>query len=63
MEIGAHDLEAFEAVDRAAAVYAKKDYPSKHGRALAVMKCLDFYNSPQLEELVRSLDDRLIVTE
>jgi hypothetical protein len=63
MEIGAHDLEAFEAVDRAAAVYAKKDYPSKHGRTLAVMKCLDFYNSPQLEELVRSLDDRLIVKE
>ena len=63
MEIGAHDLEAFEAVDRAAAAFAKKEYPSKHGRTLRIMKCLDFYNSAELDALVRSLDDRLILKE
>jgi hypothetical protein len=60
METGAHDLDAFAEVDRAAATAAKESYSSKHGRPLAIMKCLSFYNSPELDSLVRSLDEKII---
>ena len=56
----AYNLSAFEVVNKAAGDFIRKnDYKGKHGDNLCIAKCLEFYNSEELEELVHSLDDKL----
>jgi len=55
-----YGMEAFEAVFEAASVYADTVYRSKYNRSLTVMKCLDFYHSRELQELVKKYDGDLI---
>lgn len=59
LELGAHSLDAYLTVMESASLFAKKIYRSKNNRNLAIMKCLDFYNSKQLEELIKSLDSEI----
>lgn len=60
IQTGNHGISAYEAVDSLSREYAKKEYFSKHENKLIFMKCLDFYNSEDLESLIISLDDRII---
>jgi hypothetical protein len=59
LELGAHSLDAYIKVMDAATARAKVRYESKTNKRLAVMNCLEFYNSRELDNLVRSLDSEL----
>jgi hypothetical protein len=54
-ETSAYGLEAFERVDSLAASFAAKPVKSKYDRKLGILKCLDFYNSQELEDLVNEI--------
>jgi hypothetical protein len=58
-ETSEYSLLAFESIDSIANVFAQKAYTSKHSKPLNIMKCLDFYNSIELEKLIQSLDNEL----
>ncbi|WMJ74180.1 hypothetical protein RCC89_13535 [Cytophagaceae bacterium ABcell3] len=60
LETSSYSIDAFTTVFEAAGHWAAKDYPSKNSKTLGAMKCLDFYNSQELEELINSLDNELI---
>jgi|WetSurMetagenome_2_1015567.scaffolds.fasta_scaffold443839_1 hypothetical protein len=56
-ETGAYSIDAYDSVRVAALSFlSRKIYCSKDGESLGVMKCLDFYNSTELDELVTRLD-------
>jgi hypothetical protein len=56
-ETGAYGLAAYDSVGAAALSFLSRQvYSSKDGEFLGLMKCLDFYNSRELDELVRRLD-------
>ncbi len=55
-----YGMEAFDAVFKAASEYADTVYRSKYNRSLTVMKCLDFYHSRDLQELVEKYDSDLV---
>lgn len=60
VELGAYGIDAYIKVNDYAETYsAQTQYHSKYNKTLSVMKCLDFYNSPELDSLVRSLDAEL----
>lgn len=58
-ELSAYGIPAFEVLDSLALVYSKKSYKSKYNRNLGMMKCLDFYNSKELESTIVELDSVL----
>ena len=45
------DLSAFEASRALISKWLTKDYISKNGGQINLMKCIDLYNSPELEKL------------
>ncbi len=55
IELSESGLDAFEAIRELAQAFAKIEYTSKNGYDLTYMKCLDFYNSPQLDSLLNEL--------
>lgn len=55
-----YGMEAFDAVFKAASGYADTVYNSKYNRSLTVMKCLDFYHSRALQDLVEKYDSDLV---
>jgi hypothetical protein len=59
LELGAHSLDAYNKVMDAATRYSIIQYQSKYNRDLSIMKCLDFYNSNQLDDLIKSLDSEI----
>lgn len=59
LELGNYTKEAYDLVDSLAKEYSKKNYPSKERRSLIFMKCLDFYNSKELERAILSSDKYL----
>jgi len=59
LELGSYSIEAYNKVMEAGANHAKIKYSSKYNRDLSIMKCLDFYNSKELDDLVKSLDSEL----
>lgn len=63
LELGAHSLDAYTKVMDAAKEYSKKQYQSFHNRNLALMKCLDFYNSQDLTKLILELDSEIDQTK
>lgn len=58
-ETSAYGIEAFEIVDSLAGTFAAKELKSKYNRTLGIHKCLDFYNSKELEKLIHELDTSL----
>ena len=60
-EVGAYKVNAFEMIDSISKAISNKIYKSKEGKPLAIMKCLDFYNSKELDTLVNSLDAEIII--
>ena len=58
-ELSAYGIPAFEVLDSLAFAYSKKPYKSKYNRNFGMMKCLDFYNSKELENAIVELDSVL----
>ena len=56
LETGGFGLQDVEAADRLAKVFLDKEYPSCCGSKLFLMKCLDFYNSPELDSLYHPIE-------
>jgi hypothetical protein len=59
VKFGTYSFKAYETVMKFAKEQARKNYSSKNNRNLGMMKCLDFYNSKELDSLVRKLDSEL----
>jgi len=49
-------LDAYEAARHEISRWLKKDYSSKHGGQIRLMKCIDLYNSPALEKIFNQYD-------
>jgi hypothetical protein len=58
-ELSAYGFSAFNRIDSLSTIASAVHYSSKHDRPLALMKCLDFYNSQGLDSFIRKLDDEL----
>lgn len=58
-QIGAYNINAYEIIDSIARIYSQKVYESYEGETLGIMKCLDFYNSKELNELINKLDEEI----
>jgi hypothetical protein len=58
-EKGVYSIDVYSKIDSVTKITALKHYPSKSGKNLGLMKCIDFYNSKELIDLVRSLDSEL----
>jgi len=55
-ETGAYNIEVYSMVDSVSKVYSQKVYKSYGNYFLGIMKCLDFYNSNELKNLVKGFD-------
>jgi len=58
-QTGAYSINTYEAIDSIAKIFSIKEYKSKENHPLGIMKCLDFYNSKELDELIISLDKEI----
>ncbi|AKQ44931.1 hypothetical protein TH63_03705 [Rufibacter radiotolerans] len=54
-ETGNFGIDAMETIDSMALEISKKKYSSKLDKRLDIMKCMDFYNSKELEDKVKML--------
>lgn len=50
------DLEAYEESRKLVSKWLAKDYQSKHGGQIDLMKCIDLYNSKELKDLFIKYD-------
>lgn len=55
LERGKQPMEAYEKLDELAIRYAKLTYGSVSGSKLNTMKCIDLFNSKELDELAGKL--------
>lgn len=55
LERGKQPMEAYEKLDELAIRYAKLNYGSVSGSRLNTMKCIDLFNSKELDELAGKL--------
>ena len=60
-ETGSYGTHAYEAIDSFIQKKSSVSYKSKYKRNLYLMRCLDIYEDPELERLIRSLDDETSV--
>jgi hypothetical protein len=51
-ELGSLDIDAYNEVAILSHQFLIKKYPSQSGEKLTLMKCIDFYHSKELEQLV-----------
>ncbi len=58
LEIGEYPLEAHTEATLLGRRYLKKEYKSKSGSKLTLMKCIDFYHSQVLEELAKKYQEK-----
>ncbi len=52
-EFGSLPIEAHTEADLLAIKFLKKEYKSKDGEPLTMMKCIDFYHSKELDKIAR----------
>ena len=52
-EIGSLDIDACNEVAAVIPKFLPKNYMSQSGEKLSVMKCIDFFNSKELDRLAR----------
>lgn len=55
-EMGAYGNHAYELVDSLIKKRCRIKYISKHQKKLFIMRCIDIYDSKELDSLVKSLD-------
>jgi hypothetical protein len=60
-ELSSYGLEVIDTIQVLAETFSLKVYRSKDGELLGLMKCLDFYNSVELDSIVRSFDTAIDV--
>ena len=60
-ETGSYGNYAYEAIDSFIQKKSSVIYKSKYKRNLYLMRCLDIYEDPELERLIRSFDDEMSV--
>lgn len=53
LELGSLDIEAYNEAAVLGRAFLSKEYLSKSGEKLILMKCIDFYHSKELDRLVR----------
>jgi len=58
LEIGEYPLEAHTEATLLGRQYLKKEYKSKSGSKLTLMKCIDFYHSQMLEDLANKYQEK-----
>lgn len=58
-QIGAYNINVYDSIDSIAKIFSLKEYKSYGNHPLGIMKCLDFYNSKQLELFVKSFDNSI----
>jgi len=51
VQFGNISIEAYEDVSNKANTWLKKEYRSKTGKSLQIMKCIDFINSGEVEKV------------
>lgn len=56
MEHGNISLDAYQELRERVDFWLAKDYISKKGKSLQIMKCNDFYNSGEIQEIYRKYD-------
>ncbi len=56
MEHGNISLDAYQELRNRVDVWLAKDYMSKSGGSLQIMKCNDFYNSGEVQEIYHKYD-------
>jgi hypothetical protein len=60
-ETGSYGNHAYEAIDSFIQKKSSVSYKSKYKRNLYLMRCIDIYEDPQLELLIKGLDDETSV--
>jgi hypothetical protein len=63
MEIGSYGNHAYEVIDSFIQRKSSVNYSSKNKKSLYLMRCLDIYEDPDLELLIRKLDDETSVSK
>lgn len=53
-ELGSFDIEAYNKALAIVRTFLKKEYASQSGEKLTAMKCIDLYNSKELDKLART---------
>jgi hypothetical protein len=53
LELGSFPFEAYEEADALSKRFLAKEYQGKHGDKLILMKCIDFFHSEDLEQIVK----------
>lgn len=53
LELGTFPIEAHQEAIALAQAFLKREYFSRSGERLMLMKCIDFYHSKELDQLVR----------
>lgn len=56
VELGSAPIKAYEEVEALGKTFLAKDYPSIHGGQITLMKCIDFYHSKELAQLVKKYE-------
>lgn len=56
-----HSVDVIYKIKELLIVYfSEKQYQSKHNMNLGIMKCLDFYESKELEEFIIRMDEEIV---
>jgi hypothetical protein len=55
-ELSAYNIEVFDSVNNYSKTFTKQNYRSKYNRPLVMMKCIDFYNSKELNDYISKFD-------
>lgn len=56
MEHGNISLDAYQELRKRVDIWLAKDYVSKSGKSLQIMKCNDFYNSGEIQKIYHKYD-------
>jgi hypothetical protein len=57
-ELGSLPIEAYEEAEALAKRFLAKDYQSKHGEKLTLMKCIDLFHSKGLERIIKKYNKK-----
>lgn len=63
LETSSYGNHAYEAIDSFVQAKSSARYESKYKKNLYVMQCMDIYEDPELESLVRKFDTQASVSE
>lgn len=58
LELGEYPLEAHTEATLLGRQFLKREYKSKSGAKLTIMKCIDFYHSHELDELAKKYQNK-----